>query len=94
MFTAAFWRSTAERALKTLAQSLIAILAVGQTNILTVDWTQAAAVALTATLLSVLSSIASVGVGNYGPSLVNEAVVPPMAHAHDEELDFDSEAGA
>lgn len=86
MFTVAFWRSAAERAIKTLAQSLIAILAVGQTNILTVDWQQALAVAATATLLSVLSSIASAGIGNYGPSLVNEASLPPVADHVDPEL--------
>lgn len=82
------WKATAERAIKTAAQSMIAVLAVGQTSILTVDWQQAAAVAATATLLSVLSSIVSSGMGNAGPSLANETVTPPLArHGHDEELD-------
>jgi len=75
MFTAQFWKAAAERAVKTLAQTLIAILAVGQTTVLTVDWTQAAAVAATATLLSLLTSVASAGVGNPGPSLASEEVV-------------------
>ena len=79
MWTKAYWQSTFERAVKTLAQSLIAILAVGQTNILTVDWRAAGAVAATATILSVLSSVASAGVGNSGPSLASEALVPPLA---------------
>lgn len=78
LWSASFWKATAERAIKTLAQSLIAILAVGQTTVLSVDWRQALAVAATATLLSVLSSIASAGIGNTGPSLANEAVVPPV----------------
>ena len=39
------------------------------------DWTQAAAVAATATLLSLLTSVASAGVGNPGPSLASEEVV-------------------
>jgi hypothetical protein len=78
MFTAQFWKASAERAVKTLAQTLIAILAVGQTTVLSVDWQQAAAVAATATLLSLLTSIASGSVGNYGPSLVSEAVLPPV----------------
>lgn len=76
MFTASFWKATGERAVKTLAQSLIAVLAVGQTTVLSVDWTQALAVAATATLLSVLSSVASSGFGNTGPSLANEAMIP------------------
>lgn len=77
MWSAAFWKATAERAIKTLAQSLIALLAVGQTTILSVDWQQALAVAATATVLSVLSSIASSGIGNAGPSLTTEAITVP-----------------
>lgn len=84
MFTVAFWKAAAERALKTVAQALIAVLAVGQTTILTVDWQQALAVAGTAGLLSILSSVASGSLGNYGPSLANETVAPPVAHAHDD----------
>jgi len=78
MFTLSFAKAAAERAAKTLAQSLIAILAVGQTTVLTVDWQAALAVAATATLLSLLSSVASAGIGNTGPSLVNEATLPPV----------------
>ena len=91
MFTVQFWKAAAERAIKTLAQTLIAILAVGQTTVLTVDWQQAAAVAATATLLSVLTSIVSSGIGNTGPSLASEAVVPSI-QAHNFEL-IDPEAG-
>lgn len=75
MYSSVFWKATFERAVKTLAQSLIAVLAVGQTTILTVDWAQAGAVAATATVLSVLSSIASSAVGSPGPSLANEELV-------------------
>ena len=78
MFTVSFWKAAGERAVKTAAQSLIAVLAVGQTNVLTVDWVQAFAVAATATLLSLLSSIASAGIGNTGPSLANEAMIPSV----------------
>ena len=78
MWSAQFWKAAAERAIKTLAQTLIAILAVGQTTVLSVDWKQSAAVAATATLLSVLTSVASAGMGNTGPSLASEAIVPPI----------------
>ena len=95
MWTASYWRAVAERAIKTLAQSLIAVLAVGQTTILTVDWKQAAAVAVTATVLSVLSSLASASIGNTGPSLASEAIVPRVTdHAPIEEIEIDpSEIG-
>lgn len=75
MFTIVFWKAAAERALKTFAQALIAVLAVGQTTVLSVDWQQALAVSGTAALLSVLSSIASGGLGNPGPSLASEELV-------------------
>lgn len=75
MYSSAFWKATFERAVKTLAQSLIAVLAVGQTTVLTVDWQQAGAVAVTATVLSVLTSIASSTAGNPGPSLASEELV-------------------
>jgi len=70
-----FILATGERALKTFAQALIAVFAAGMT-VLDVDWVQALAIAATAALLSVLTSIASNNVGNYyGPSLTDEAVM-------------------
>lgn len=57
-----FWVDTAERAVKTLAQSLIATLTVGAaTPVWELNWYEAVGIALTATLLSVLTSVASVG---------------------------------
>ena len=75
MYDAMYWKAVAERAVKTAAQSGIALFAAGAT-ILDIDWTQGAAVVATATILSVLSSIASTHVGEFtGPSLANEALV-------------------
>lgn len=76
MWTANFWKASGERAVRTFAQALLALLAVGQTTVLTVDWSQAGAVAATAALLSLLTSIVASGVGNTGPSFVNEATIP------------------
>jgi len=59
MFTKAFWAGALERALKTFAQSLVAALSVG-TGLLHVDWTTALDVAAGATVLSVLTSLATV----------------------------------
>lgn len=61
----AWIRDALERALKTAAQSLIATLALG-TGLLGVDWVASLSVAGLATVLSVLSSIASAGVGQVG----------------------------
>jgi hypothetical protein len=75
MYDAMYWKAVAERAVKTAAQSGVALFAAGAT-ILDIDWAQGAAVVATATLLSLLSSIASTHVGEFtGPSLANEALV-------------------
>ncbi len=74
IFSGAFAQAAAERALKTFAQTLVALFAAG-TTILSIDWTQALAVAGTAALLSVLTSIASNNFGRYsGPSLADETI--------------------
>ena len=52
-----FWAGAAERAVKTAAQTLAALLVTG-TVIWSVDWAQALGVTATATLLSVLTSLA------------------------------------
>lgn len=52
-----FWAGAAERAVKTASQTLIALLVTG-TVIWSVDWAQALGVTATATLLSVLTSLA------------------------------------
>lgn len=60
---ASFWKQTAERAIKTVAQTLIALLAAGPLDVLSVDWETALSVSLGAGLLSVLSSIVSRPIG-------------------------------
>lgn len=77
MWTKQFWVDSAERAIRTFAQALIAVLGAGAVNILTTDWTQALSVAAGAALLSLLMSIASSGVGIKGsPSLLPETGAP------------------
>ena len=77
MFDSLFWKAAAERAIKTFAQSLVALFVAGVT-ILTIDWVQALAVAGTAAVISVLTSIASSRLGPFdGPSLTDEALVEP-----------------
>ena len=78
-----FWVAAGERAVKTFAQALVAVFAAGVT-ILDVDWQQALAVSVTAAVVSVLTSVASVRLGPFeGPSLVDEAVVEPVYEIED-----------
>lgn len=73
MFTKAFWMATAERAIRTFAQSLAAVLTAGATNLLDVDWKAALATAGMATLLSILMAVGSAGVGRPGPGFTETA---------------------
>ncbi len=69
--TMLFFKSLLERALKTFAQTLAAILGAGATDLLSVGWIQALSVAGLAALLSVLTSIGSAPLGDPAtPSLV------------------------
>ncbi|MEV0319817.1 holin [Streptomyces sp. NPDC050658] len=69
MWTAAFWKATSERALRTFAQSLGAILVAGGTSLLDIDWKAALATAGMATLLAVLTAVGAAKVGSGGPGL-------------------------
>jgi hypothetical protein len=83
MFTAAFWLAAGERAVKTFAQSLVALF-IGGSTVITIDWQQALALAGTATLISVLTSIASLPLGPAGsPSLVPEPSAVPYVGDHE-----------
>ncbi|WP_285005179.1 holin [Lactococcus formosensis] len=70
MFTKTFWKDTAERAVKTFAQSMVAVMTVGSTGVLDVDWKNTVSVALLATLVSIFTSIGSGYVGDDSASAV------------------------
>lgn len=59
IWTKQFWLGAAERAIKTVAQSLVAVLGVAGTGLLTVDWVAVLSVAGAAGLASLLTSIGS-----------------------------------
>jgi Putative lactococcus lactis phage r1t holin len=59
LFTLAWVRGAAERAIKTAAQSLLAVLGVGGLGILDIDWAGTLSVAALAGLTSILTSVAS-----------------------------------
>jgi LDH2 family malate/lactate/ureidoglycolate dehydrogenase len=57
LFSAAFWRYAGERASKTVAQAVIAIMGVSQAHVIGADWKVIADVALSAGLVSILTSL-------------------------------------
>ena len=57
LWTTAFWRGAGERALKTFAQALVAVIGVGAVGLLDVDWRGALSAATLATVISLLTSI-------------------------------------
>ena len=81
MFTKSFWKSAAERAIRTVAQALVAVIAATSFDWFSADWKAIAGTALTAGVLSLLTSIASAGIGDKGtPSLIAgpvNASIPP-----------------
>ena len=73
MFTKTFVLSSLERAAKTVAQAVVAVFAASKVDVLSADWKAIVATAGTAGLLSILTSIASDGIGPKGtPSLVDD----------------------
>lgn len=81
MWTRTFWLAASERAIKTLAQTMLALWLVGDQllNVFEVEWTSSLGVGLGALLVSFLTSLLSAGVGpDATPSLVDES---PGRHA-------------
>lgn len=77
MFDNKFWLASAERAVKTFAQTLVALIGTEMVGIHTLEWGMMLSTALTATVLSLLTSLASANLGkNPGPSLVDESTHP------------------
>jgi Putative lactococcus lactis phage r1t holin len=70
-----FWAATAERAVKTFAQTLAALLVADGTDLLSTLWTDRLSVAGMAAVVSLLTSVASSGSGGSGPSLTNAEVL-------------------
>lgn len=67
VFSGGFWAATAERAVRTAAQTLLAALGLTAADVLDADWGQGLALAGSAALLAVLTAISAAGTG--GPGL-------------------------
>lgn len=73
MATAAFWRATAERMIRTFAQALIAALGLDSAGLVDAPWGDALSMAGGAAVLALLTAVATSGAGGDGPG-VTEAV--------------------
>jgi hypothetical protein len=69
MLTKAFGLDALERAIKTFAQSLLALITVGSA-ITSIDWVGSCAVAATAAVISLLTSVVSLPLGDSGTASV------------------------
>ena len=76
MRTKAFWIDAAERAVRTFAQALVAMLVVGFVFTDAAAWGEALVASAVAALISLLTSVAASGVGDpVSPSLLPVAPV-------------------
>jgi hypothetical protein len=77
IFTVAFWKAAAERAVKTFAQTEAALLTAAGTGLLDTDFKVSLSVSGMAAVVSLLTSVASDVVTNGdGPSLTDAEVLP------------------
>lgn len=74
MFTLAFWKATAERAVSTSAQSALLILGADQINVVSVDWPVVAGFAAGGAVLTVIKALAF-GSKDGNPSVTNAETV-------------------
>lgn len=68
--TREFWASAVERAVRTAAQTAIALIGTDQVGLLSLDWAQIGSVVATATVLSILTSIVGDTTTKNGPAFI------------------------
>lgn len=77
MFSTSFWKAAFERAVKTFAQALAALLVADGTGLLDTAWGTALSVAGMAAVVSLLTSVGSGTIGEGGPSLTSTERLNP-----------------
>ncbi|MEU0807354.1 holin [Streptomyces sp. NPDC005970] len=75
MNTAAFWKATFERMVRTFAQAVLALVSGDGLGVLDVDWGQALSVGGLAAVLALLTAVATSG-GTEGPGLTETVARP------------------
>lgn len=79
-----FFKDAAERAIKTFAQTLLVYFGADALDVLNANWGNALSLALGAVVLSILTSLLSLKLGNSGTASLTHAVVladDPGKHA-------------
>ena len=76
LFTVSFWKDATERAVKSLAQAVVLALGGDAVDVWHVDWQTVTGIGLGGAVLSLLTSLASVGIANRGTASLTAAVEP------------------
>lgn len=75
IFSKQFWKAAGERAIKTAAQTAVALVGTGAIGVLDVDWVGITSGSALAAILSILTSIGSDAITHgAGPSLADEVI--------------------
>lgn len=64
MWSVKFWRDAAERTVRTMAQTLLALLGNQAVNVVALDWGQMLAITVGAGLVALLTAVVASGVGD------------------------------
>lgn len=82
MFTGAFWRATAERAISTAAQAALLVFGADQINALEASWADVAGFAAGGAVLAVLKALVAANTGSSnGPSFSDAEQLSPRHRA-------------
>ena len=65
MWSAKFWRDAVERTVRTMAQTLLALLGNQAVNVVALDWGQMLSITVGAGIVAVLTAIVATGVGDH-----------------------------
>lgn len=76
LFTVSFWKDATERAVKSLAQAVVLVLGGDAVDVWHVNWQTVVGAGLGGALLSLMTSLASVGIANRGTASLTAAVEP------------------
>ena len=65
MWSAKFWRDAGERTVRTMAQTLLALLGNQVVNVVALDWGQIMSITVGAGLIAVCTALVATGVGDH-----------------------------
>jgi len=74
--TGIFWHAAIERAVRTAAQAIIALIGTNAVGVTDVDWLAVGSASALAAVVSLLTSIGSGALTGTGPSLTDAEVLP------------------